>query len=92
MVLGVQKLTEDWEYEAVLIGYKIANPTVLARISREELEHLFRGYGYTPYFVEGNEPERMHELRRRHLSRPSRRFGGSKHEAERTVCTAQAGQ
>jgi len=35
-----------------LNGYKIANPTVLARISHEELEQLFRGYGYTPYFVE----------------------------------------
>jgi xylulose-5-phosphate/fructose-6-phosphate phosphoketolase len=45
-----------------LNGYKIANPCVLARISHEELEHLFRGYGYTPYFVEGDEPERMHEL------------------------------
>ena len=39
-----------------LNGYKIANPCVLARISHEELDHLFRGYGYTPYFVEGDEP------------------------------------
>ena len=39
-----------------LNGYKIANPTVLARISHEELEQLFRGYGWTPYFVEGDEP------------------------------------
>jgi xylulose-5-phosphate/fructose-6-phosphate phosphoketolase len=45
-----------------LNGYKIANPCVLARISHEELNHLFRGYGYTPHFVEGNEPEKMHEL------------------------------
>ena len=45
-----------------LNGYKIANPTILARISREELENLFRGYGYTPYFVEGHEPEKMHPL------------------------------
>jgi xylulose-5-phosphate/fructose-6-phosphate phosphoketolase len=45
-----------------LNGYKIANPTVLARISHEELDHLLRGYGYTPYFVEGNEPLPMHEL------------------------------
>ena len=36
-----------------LNGYKIANPTVLARISHEELEALFRGYGYAPHFVEG---------------------------------------
>ena len=45
-----------------LNGYKIASPTVLARISHEELEQLFRGYGYTPYFVEGDEPEKMHRL------------------------------
>jgi xylulose-5-phosphate/fructose-6-phosphate phosphoketolase len=45
-----------------LNGYKIANPTVLARISREELENLFIGYGYKPYFVEGTEPEIMHQL------------------------------
>jgi xylulose-5-phosphate/fructose-6-phosphate phosphoketolase len=45
-----------------LNGYKIANPCVLARISHEELDHLFRGYGYTPHFVEGHEPEKMHEL------------------------------
>jgi len=45
-----------------LNGYKIANPTVLARISREELENLFIGYGYHPYFVEGSEPEAMHQL------------------------------
>lgn len=44
-----------------LNGYKIANPTILARISREELEQLFRGYGWTPYFVEGYEPALMHE-------------------------------
>ena len=44
-----------------LNGYKIANPTILARISREELEQLLRGYGWTPYFVEGHEPALMHE-------------------------------
>jgi xylulose-5-phosphate/fructose-6-phosphate phosphoketolase len=44
-----------------LNGYKIANPTVLARISHEELEALFRGYGYTPYFVEGDDPSPMHQ-------------------------------
>jgi xylulose-5-phosphate/fructose-6-phosphate phosphoketolase len=44
-----------------LNGYKIANPTILARISREELEALFVGYGYKPYFVEGSEPEAMHQ-------------------------------
>ena len=45
-----------------LNGYKIANPTVLARISHEELESLFIGYGYKPYFVEGSDPETMHQL------------------------------
>ena len=40
--------------------YKIANPTVLARISRDELEKLFVGYGYRPYFVEGSDPEKVH--------------------------------
>ena len=45
-----------------LNGYKIASPTVLARISRGELENLFIGYGYHPYFVEGYEPEAMHQL------------------------------
>ncbi|WP_218149237.1 phosphoketolase [Chitinophaga sp. YR573] len=43
-----------------LNGYKIANPTVLARIPREELEQLFYGYGYKPYFVEGEDPELVH--------------------------------
>ena len=45
-----------------LNGYKIANPTILARISHEELDQLLRGYGWTPYFVEGEEPEKMHQL------------------------------
>jgi xylulose-5-phosphate/fructose-6-phosphate phosphoketolase len=45
-----------------LNGYKIANPTVLARLSDEELTQLFTGYGYVPYFVEGREPEVMHQL------------------------------
>ncbi len=44
-----------------LNGYKIANPTILARISREELESLFVGYGYKPYFVEGSDPAQMHQ-------------------------------
>ena len=44
-----------------LNGYKIANPTVLARITPEELEALFKGYGWTPHFVEGDDPELMHQ-------------------------------
>jgi xylulose-5-phosphate/fructose-6-phosphate phosphoketolase len=43
-----------------LNGYKIANPTLLARITREELEQLLRGYGWTPYYVEGHDPMPMH--------------------------------
>lgn len=45
-----------------LNGYKIASPTVLARIPNDELEALFYGYGYTPYFVEGDDPQQMHQL------------------------------
>lgn len=45
-----------------LNGYRIAGPTVLARIPRDELHALFRGYGYTPYFVEGDDPMLMHQL------------------------------
>ena len=44
-----------------LNGYKIANPTVLARIPREELASLLEGYGHHPYFVEGDDPEEMHQ-------------------------------
>ncbi|BFG76576.1 phosphoketolase family protein [Paraburkholderia terrae] len=44
-----------------LNGYKIANPTILARIPHEELEALLTGYGYKPWFVEGDEPEKMHQ-------------------------------
>lgn len=45
-----------------LNGYKISNPTVLARISQDELEQLLTGYGWKPYFVEGDDPEAMHQL------------------------------
>jgi xylulose-5-phosphate/fructose-6-phosphate phosphoketolase len=45
-----------------LNGYKIANPTVSARIEHEELEQFLRGCGWTPYFVEGDDPEKMHHL------------------------------
>ncbi len=45
-----------------LNGYKIASPTVLARIPRAELEQMLRGFGYEPYFVEGDDPMRMHAL------------------------------
>src|SRR6266516_2672894 len=45
-----------------LNGYKIANPTVLGRLSDEQLTHLFTGHGYEPHFVEGDDPEPMHQL------------------------------
>ena len=45
-----------------LNGYKIANPSVLARLSDAQLTQLFAGYGYNPHFVEGHEPETMHQL------------------------------
>ena len=45
-----------------LNGYKIANPTILARLPDQELRKLFEGYGYNPYFVEGDDPETMHQL------------------------------
>ena len=72
-----------------LNGYKIANPTVLARISHEELESLFRGYGYAPHFVEGDDPAVMHELMaddardgdRRDPRHPGRRAEERIHEA-----------
>ena len=44
-----------------LNGYKINNPTVLSRISHDELENLFKGYGWTPHFVEGSDPASMHQ-------------------------------
>ena len=44
-----------------LNGYKIANPTLLARIGHDELDALMRGYGYTPFYVEGHDPEAMHQ-------------------------------
>ena len=45
-----------------LNGYKIANPTILARMDHDEIESLFRGYGYVPHFVEGDDPAYMHTL------------------------------
>ena len=64
-----------------LNGYKIANPTVLARIEREELEQLLRGYGWTPYFVEGHEPGPMHEAMAATLDEAVERIRKIQHEA-----------
>ena len=52
-----------------LNGYKISNPTLLARIDHKELEQFFRGCGWIPYFVEGEEPEEMHQLMAASLDR-----------------------
>jgi xylulose-5-phosphate/fructose-6-phosphate phosphoketolase len=52
-----------------LNGYKIANPTILGRLSDPELTQLFTGYGYKPYFVEGREPETTHQLMAHTLDR-----------------------
>ncbi len=52
-----------------LNGYKIANPTIPARIDQKELESLLRGYGWVPHFVVGDDPPRMHELMARTLDR-----------------------
>ena len=69
-----------------LNGYKIANPTILARIPHHELDALFRGYGYMPYFVEGDDPEVMHQ-RDGGNARPGRR-GDSRHPVRARVTGA----
>ncbi|BAZ39135.1 putative phosphoketolase [Calothrix sp. NIES-4101] len=64
-----------------LNGYKIANPTVLARLSDEELESLFIGYGYKPYFVEGSDPATMHQLMAATLDTVTEEIRGIQREA-----------
>jgi len=64
-----------------LNGYKIANPTVLARISKEELKQLFYGYGWNPYFVEGEDPSLMHEAMASTLNCVMEDIRKIKHEA-----------
>ncbi len=64
-----------------LNGYKIANPTVLARMPREELERLLRGYGYEPIHVEGDEPMTMHRLMAGALDRAVARIARIQEEA-----------
>jgi xylulose-5-phosphate/fructose-6-phosphate phosphoketolase len=65
-----------------LNGYKIANPCFLARIPRAELEELLRGYGYAPYFVEGDDPEKMHALMAATLDRVIEEIRGIQESAK----------
>ena len=67
-----------------LNGYKIANPALLARISHDELESLFRGTGWTPYFVEGDDPEKMHAAMAETLERCVREIHAIQREARRS--------
>ena len=64
-----------------LNGYKIANPTILARMSDGELAQLFAGYGYQPYYVEGREPEAMHQLMAATLDRVIEEIHSIQHKA-----------
>ena len=72
-----------------LNGWKIANPTVLARISKEELEHLFKGYGYEPYFVEGDEPAATHQLMAGTMDRVFARIREIQQDARHKGATAR---
>ncbi len=64
-----------------LNGYKIANPTVLARIPREELDQLLHGYGWEPHYVEGHEPMKMHAAMAATLDTVIERIGAIQHNA-----------
>jgi xylulose-5-phosphate/fructose-6-phosphate phosphoketolase len=67
-----------------LNGYKINNPTILARISRQELEDLFKGYGYRPYFLEGSDRESMHQAAAATLEHCIQEIRSIQEEARRT--------
>ena len=67
-----------------LNGYKIANPTLLSRISPEELEDLFKGYGWTPHVVEGDDPELMHQKMAATLEDCVQQIQSIQQEARRT--------
>jgi xylulose-5-phosphate/fructose-6-phosphate phosphoketolase len=72
-----------------LNGYKIANPTLSARVAREELQQLLRGYGYEPYFVAGEEPAPMHQLMAATLDRVVADIGKIQREARAHGFTAR---
>ena len=67
-----------------LNGYKIANPTLLARIGADELERLFQGYGWTPYVVEGDDPQRMHQKMAATIETCVQQIGAIQEKARRT--------
>jgi xylulose-5-phosphate/fructose-6-phosphate phosphoketolase len=73
-----------------LNGYKINNPTLLARISHEELRDLFRGYGWTPHFVEGSDPDLMHQQMAATLEECVLEIRRIQHEARSTGAPARA--
>ena len=70
-----------------LNGYKIANPTILGRLSDTELTELFTGYGYKPHFVEGHEPESMHQLMARTLDAVIEEIHAIQNAARKERCT-----
>jgi xylulose-5-phosphate/fructose-6-phosphate phosphoketolase len=72
-----------------LNGYKIAGPTVLARIPKSELAELMRGYGYNPYFVEGDDPATMHQLMAGTLDRVLEEIRGIQRDARTNGFTAR---
>ena len=72
-----------------LNGYKIANPTVLARISHEELEQFLRGCGWVPYFVEGDDPARLHQQMAAALDAAVREIRGIQHAAREEHVSAR---
>ncbi|MEO8268284.1 MAG: phosphoketolase family protein [Aureliella sp.] len=72
-----------------LNGYKIANPTVLARIEPEELDQLLRGYGWTPYYVEGDDPVLMHQAMAQTLDAVVEQIQRIQHDARVTGSTTR---
>ncbi len=70
-----------------LNGYKINNPTVLARIEHDELEQFIRGCGWTPYFVEGDDPETMHQLMAEYNGKGHRENPANSKEMHETITT-----
>ena len=72
-----------------LNGFKISNPTVLARIDHDELEQFFRGCGWTPYFVEGDDPEAMHVLMAATMERAIEDIADIRQQARRATTVAR---